>query len=165
MRKKLLILWVCIALAIISSVAVVLAVGSRYTLHTNTFLGTDTLPQTEIRLSDENVVRMTDVRMENEEIVVEFEALNPGKTAVNISYEYGDDVIPMLERTFEVNFLGTLFDYTDGNMKFNGFQYIVYAALAVLFVIQFVMLWMFNDYRKKGRFFLSDDCLRRYRTL
>ena len=165
MRKKLLILWACIALAIISSVVVVVAVGSRYTLHTNTFLGTDTLPQTEISLSDENVVRMTDVRMENEELVVEFEALNPGKTIVKISYEYGDDVIPMLERTFEVNFLGTLLDYTDGNMKFNGFQFIIYAALAVLFVIQFVMLWMFNDYRKKGRFFLSDDCLRRYRTL
>ena len=38
MRKKLLILWACIALAIISSVVVVVAVGSRYTLHTNTFL-------------------------------------------------------------------------------------------------------------------------------
>lgn len=152
-------------MAIISSVVVVFAVGSRYTLHTNTFLKTDTLPYTEVKLSDENVVRMTDVRMENEELVIEFESQNPGKTAVNISYKYGDVIMPMNERTFEVDFFGTLFDRTDGKMKFNGFQYIVYAALAVLFVIQFVMLWMFNDYRKKGRFFLSDDCLRRYRTL
>ena len=152
MRKKLLILWACIALAIISSVVVVVAVGSRYTLHTNTFLGTDTLPQTEISLSDENVVRMTDVRMENGELIFEFEALNPGKTAVYISYDYGDVMMPSHERTFEVNVFGTLLDRTDGIIKFNGFQYIVYAALAVLFVIQFVMLWMFNDYRKNGDF-------------
>ncbi len=152
MRKKLLILWICIALAIISSVIVVFAIGGRYTLHTNTFLGTDTLPQTEVKLSDENVARMTDVRMENGELIFEFEALNPGKTAVYISYDYGDVMMPSHERTFEVNVFGTLLDYTDGIIKFNGFQYIVYASLAVLFVIQFVMLWMFNDYRKNGDF-------------
>ena len=128
------------------------AVGGRYTLHTNTFLGTDTLPQTEVKLSDENVARMTDVRMENGELIFEFEALNPGKTAVYISYDYGDVMMPSHERTFEVNVFGTLLDRTDGIIKFNGFQYIVYASLAVLFVIQFVMLWMFNDYRKNGDF-------------
>lgn len=152
MRKKLLILWVCIAAAIMSSVVVVFAVGSHYTLHTNTFLGTDTLPQTEVKLSDENVVRMTDVRMENGELIFEFEALNPGKTAVYISYDYGDVMMPSHERTFEVNVFGTLLDRTDGMIKFNGFTYIVYAALAVLFVVQFVMLWMFSSYRKKGDF-------------
>ena len=152
MKKKLLILWICVPLAIIFSVAAVFAVGSRYTLHTNIFLGTDTVPKAEVRLSDENVARMTDVRMENGELIFEFEALNPGKTSVNISYVYGDDVIPMHERTFDVNSLGTLIDFTEGIIKFNGVQYIVYAALAVLFVFQFVMLWMFTDYRKKGDF-------------
>ena len=110
------------------------------------------MPKAEVRLSDENVARMTDVRMENGELIFEFEALNPGKTSVNISYVYGDDVIPMHERTFDVNSLGTLIDFTEGIIKFNGVQYIVYAALAVLFVFQFVMLWMFTDYRKKGDF-------------
>ena len=152
MKKKLLLLWICVPLAIIFSVAAVFAVGSRYTLHTNIFLGTDTVPKAEVRLSDENVARMTDVRMENGELIFEFEALNPGKTSVNISYVYGDDVIPMHERTFDVNSLGTLIDFTEGIIKFNGVQYIVYAALAVLFVFQFVMLWMFTDYRKKGDF-------------
>ena len=152
MKNKLLILWICIPLAIILSVAAVFAVGSRYTLHTNIFLGTDTVPKAEVRLSDENVARMTDVRMENGELIFEFEALKPGKTSVDISYVYGDDVIPMHERTFDVNSLGTLIDHTEGIIKFNGVQYIVYASLAVLFVIQFVMLWMFNDYRKKGDF-------------
>ena len=72
MKKKLLILWICVPLAIIFSVAAVFAVGSRYTLHTNIFLGTDTVPKAEVRLSDENVARMTDVRMENGELIFEF---------------------------------------------------------------------------------------------
>lgn len=152
MRKKLLIIWICIAVAIISSVVYVLAVGGNYTLHTNTFLGTDTVPQTWVRMSDDSVARTTDVRMENEELILVFEALNPGKTTVNISYEYGDAIMQLQERTFDVNSFGTLIDLTDDQIRFNGFQYIVYAALAVLFVIQFVMLWMFSDYRRKGEF-------------
>ena len=58
----------------------------------------------------------------------------------------------MCERTFEVNSFGTLIDCTDGNIRFNGFAFIVYAALSVLFVIQFMTLWIFSDYLKKGDF-------------
>ena len=151
-KTKMLIVLVCITAAIISSVIYVLSVGSNYTLHTNTFLGTDQTPKTEVELSDESVARLTDARMENEELVFEFEAISPGRTTVNISYKYGDDTFPMYERTFEVNSFGTLIDCTDGICKFNGLDFIVYAALFVLFVIQFMMLWMFSDYRKKGDF-------------
>ena len=131
-RTKMLIVLVCILAAIISSVICVLSVGSSYTFHTNTFLGTDQTP--------------------NEELVFEFKALTPGRTTVNISYECDDAVIPMCERTFEVNSFGTLIDCTDGNIRFNGFAFIVYAALSVLFVIQFMTLWIFSDYLKKGDF-------------
>lgn len=151
-RTKMLIVLVCILAAIISSVICVLSVGSSYTFHTNTFLGTDQTPETEVKLSDENIVRLTDTRMENEELVFEFKALTPGRTTVNISYECDDAVIPMCERTFEVNSFGTLIDCTDGNIRFNGFAFIVYAALSVLFVIQFMTLWIFSDYLKKGDF-------------
>ena len=151
-RLKLLTLFVCIAAAIISSVVYVLCVGSHYTFHTNTFLGTDKAPYTEVKLSNESVAKMTGVRMENEELVFEFDALNPGTTAVNISYDFGDVMIPLHERTFEVSSFGILIDRTEGIIKFNGFKFIVYAALFVLFVIQFIMLWMFSDYWKKGEF-------------
>lgn len=76
-RTKMLIVLVCILAAIISSVIYVLSVGSSYTFHTNTFLGTDQTPETEVKLSDENIVRLTDTRMENEELVFEFKALTP----------------------------------------------------------------------------------------
>ena len=151
-NKKLLVLSVFVVLAIISSVVYVVAVGNHYTLHTKTFLGTEQLPRLEIKLSDDSVVRMADARMENEELVVVFEALNPGKTTVNISFEPEDGFAPLHERAFVVNGFHTLFDHTDGRIRFNGFQFIVYAALFVLFAVQFMTLWMFSDCRKRGDF-------------
>ena len=151
-KKKLLVLSVFVVLAIISSVVYVVAVGNHYTLHTKTFLGTEQLPRLEIKLSDDSVVRMADARMENEELVVVFEALNPGKTTVNISFEPEDGFAPLHERAFEVNGFHTLIDHTDGGIRFNGFQFVVYAALFVLFAVQFMTLWMFSDCRKRGDF-------------
>ena len=150
-KIKMLILLVCVATAIISSVIYVSAVGNHYTLHTNIFLETDRVPETEVKLSNESVVQMTEARMENGELIFEFETLKPGKTTFNINYKY-DNFIPMHERTFEVNSFGTLIDRTDGNIRFNGFKFILYASLAVLFVVQFIMLWIFSDYRKEGNF-------------
>ena len=150
-KKKLLVLSVFVVLAIIFSVVYVVAVGNHYTLHTKTFLGTEQLPRTEVKLSGESIVRVTDVRMENEELVLDFEALNSGKTTVNISFAE-DGFAPLHERAFEVNGFHTLFDHTDGVIRFNGFQFVVYAALFVLFAVQFMMLWMFSDCRKRGDF-------------
>jgi len=151
-KIKMLILLVCVATAIISSVIYVAAVGNHYTLHTNVFLETDRVTETEVKLSNESVVQMTEARMENKELIFEFETLKPGKTTVNINYKYHDDLIPMYERTFEVNGFGTLIDRTEGNIRFNGFKFILYTSLAVLFVVQFIMLWIFSDYRKEGNF-------------
>ncbi|SCX32509.1 hypothetical protein SAMN02910436_02828 [Ruminococcaceae bacterium P7] len=108
------VLSVFVILAIIFSVVYVVAVGNHYTLHTKTFLGTEQLPRLEIKLSDDSVVRMADARMENEELVVVFEALNPGKTTVNISFEPEDGFAPLHERAFEVNGFHNLIDHTDG---------------------------------------------------
>ena len=118
-KIKMLILLVCVATAIITSVIYVAAVGNHYTLHTNVFLETDRVPETEVKLSNESVVQMTEARMENKELIFEFETLKPGKTTVNINYKYHDDLIPMYERTFEVNGFGTLIDRTEGNIRFN----------------------------------------------
>ena len=151
-KKKLLVLSVFVVLAIIFSVVYVVAVGNHYTLHTKTFLGTEQLPRLEITLSDDSVVRMADARMENEELVLDFEALNSGKTTVNIRIEPEDSFAPLHERVFEVNGFHTLIDHTDGGIRFNGFQFVVYAALFVLFAVQFMTLWMFSDCRKRGDF-------------
>ena len=132
-KKKLLVLSVFVVLAIIFSVVYVVAVGNHYTLHTKTFLGTEQLPRLEIKLSD-------------------FEALNSGKTTVNIRIEPEDSFAPLHERVFEVNGFHTLIDHTDGGIRFNGFQFVVYDALFVLFAVQFMTLWMFSDCRKRGDF-------------
>ena len=145
-------LCVCIAAAIISSIIYILAVGSRYTLHTKTYLGTDVMPEVQVKFSDEDVVRVTDSRMENDELVFDFEALHEGKTTVSTSYKYGAEAYHMQDRTFEVNNFGTLIDTTEGRINFNGLRFVIYAAIAVLFVVQFVMLWMFGRYWKGGDF-------------
>ena len=154
MKKKLpiILLCVCTAAAIISSIVYILAVGGSYTLHTNTFLGTDQLPEVDVVSSDEEVVRVTDARMENEELVLDFEAMNSGRTTVSISFERDGEIFPLHDRTFEVDFFGTLFDRTDGRINFNGLRFVIHAALAALFVLQFVMLWMFGDHWRRGDF-------------
>ena len=154
MKKKIpiILLCVCIAAAIISSVIYVLSVGSSFTLHTNTFLGTDRLPAVEIKFSDDSIIRMTDARMEYEELVFDFEALSAGKTTVSISFERDGEISTLHDRTFEVDPFGTLFDRTDGRINFNGLRFVIHAALAVLFVLQFVMLWMFSRYWRSGGF-------------
>ena len=145
-------LCVSIAAAIISSMIYIWDVGDQYTLHTYTYLGTDQMPAVEVKLSDEDVVRLTDARMENEELVFEFEALKAGETTVSIRFERDDEVFPMHDMTFEVNSFGTLIDRTDGRINFNGLRFVIHAALAVLFVLQLVMLWMFGIYWRRGDF-------------
>ena len=145
-KKKLLVLSVFVVLAIIFSVVYVVAVGNHYTLHTKTFLGTEQLPRLEIKLSDDSVVRMADARMENEELVVVFEALNPGKTTVNISFEPEDGFAPLHERAFGIS-ICCLCRFVCS------FCRTVYDAVDV------------QRLSEEGRFFLSDGCLRRYRNI
>lgn len=152
-RNKLWILNICVVVAALFSFVYIVAVGNHYTLHTNTFLGIEQTPEVEVSFENDRVVRLTDVRIENGELVLDFEALDPGETSVHISRAASDNsMIQMSERTFKVTAFHTLIDITQGAFSFNGYQTVIYAILAVLFIIQFVMLWMFSGYRKKGDF-------------
>ena len=152
-RKKIILLSIFIAAAILFSVLFTISVGSRYTLHTLLYSFDNQLQDVKVHYSDENVIKMTDVRVENSEIVVDFEALSPGTTKVDLTFIGENSTIPHSDNAFLVTPFHTIIVYSLYNrISFSGFEVTVYAFLAILFAIQFTMLWMFADYRKSGSF-------------
>ena len=151
-RKKLMLLNVFIAAAILISAVFILVTGSRYTLHTRVFYGSNQLQDVELHFSDENVVKMTNVHMENGEILMDFEAIAPGKTNVDITYVSDYGRTPQSGTAFLVTPLHTIIAFSNYNVSFSGFALSVYLFLAILFAIQFTMLWMFAGYCKSGGF-------------
>lgn len=149
-RRKLWIWGISVALMIILAAVYVFLVGGHYTLHTGMFLGEKSQLKTEVTFSDESVVRLADSRIENEEWLLDVEALSPGKTTVNIQWTYGGDT-QSWKYDLSVNMFGTLIERSP-NMSFNGFGIVVYAILGILSVTQLMMLWLFVDYRKQGDF-------------
>ena len=153
-RKRLIALNIGVLLAVVFSIVYVFSVGNHYTLHTHTFLPFEEPPRTEIQLDHENIVEVEKIRMENGELVIDFSAVDKGETDVHIRYLFSEEagMVEMPEHSFSVNFLGTIVDRTEGTFHFNGYIEVIIAILAVLLMTEFVMLWLFSDYRKSGGF-------------
>ena len=94
-RKKLILLNIFIAAAILFTVVFSIAVGGRFSMHTHTFYESGSLKDVQVQYSNENVVKMTDMRMENGEVILDFEALEPGKTKVDITFVNNNGSMPM----------------------------------------------------------------------
>ncbi len=128
------------------------AVGGSYTLHTNSFFEDEKLPSYRVEIEDESVVRVKDLRMENRELVAEFEAVGKGESEVKlIIIRNGEEYAPQ-EYKFSVNGFGTLFDITLDLISFNGLDAVIYAILIQLLLTEIIMIWMYIDYRRKGDF-------------
>ena len=140
-----------VALMIFSSVYLWI-VGGRYTLHTRTFLGTDLLSESHVKISDESVLKFDRLYFDDEELVADFTAVGKGDATVNISYKIDDDEFHITERKLSVNIFGTIIDHTEGNISFNGYEVVIYAIIALLAIMEIIMLWMFIDYWRKGDF-------------
>jgi hypothetical protein len=59
-----------IAAAILFTVVFSIAVGSRFSMHTRFFLNPEALHHVQVQYSNENVVKMTEVRSENNEVIL-----------------------------------------------------------------------------------------------
>lgn len=151
-RKKLILLNIFIAAAILFTVVFSIAVGGRFSMHTYTFYESGSLKDVQVQYSNENVVKMTDMRMENGEVILDFEALEPGKTKVDITFVNNNGSMPMSGKAFLVTPLRTIIALSYNSVTFSGFEVTVYALLAVLFAVWFTMLWIFADLFKKGGF-------------
>ena len=152
LKKRIIALNIGILAVMIFSFVYVWAAGDHYTLHTNIYPGTNELPDTEVVISDESVVRLDRIYLDHEEIVADFTAVGKGEAAVDIRYEIGGEVFHLTRRDLSVNAFGTILDQTEGSISFNGFRAIISAVITQLAMTLFIMLWMYADYRRKGDF-------------
>lgn len=150
-RKRIIALNIGLIAVMLFSFFYVLAVGSHYSLDTDIRFENGKLPDCKVTCKREGVVKCTSVYIEDGKLFADFDAVNAGKTDVKISYTYGGERFVSDEFELKVNIFKTIIDTTYG-IAFNGFRSVVHAIVFQLFFIEFIMLWMYIDYRRKGQF-------------
>ena len=151
-RKKFVFLTIFILAALLFAFVYISINGSHLTLHTHVFLGKDELPKYEYTFDNENVVKLTDARMEKGELVFEFDSLNQGETTFNFTYDYNGTDYMQSETQMTVGIFNILIYNSLGEVSFNGYMVLVYAIVVSFFAIMVVMLWIFAEHNKKGDF-------------
>ena len=122
-NKKILIFNLGVLLAVFFCVAVVIAGSGHYTLHTNVFSMYDVDPVVEVSYDREGVVELSDYYMQNNELILEFDAVGKGETNVRIRHQFyeGEGYIEDSQRTFSVGLFNVIVDKSNGDIKFNGY--------------------------------------------
>ena len=151
-RKKLILLSAFIAAVVLFSFIYICSVGSHFELHTSTFLADDNLSEYEVKFDDDGIVKFSGAHLENNEIVIELDALKQGSTDFYFTFGLNGDDNIQIERSLTVTNLNILISEDTGTITFNGYLVTVYAFVAILFAAVLVMLWIFVDHYKKGEF-------------
>ena len=153
--KRFLILNIIIIAVIVFAFAYVWTVGDDYTLHTNFYPEDGTTKNVVVDVKDDDVVEFVNVRTEKGELVADFRSDNRGKTDVLISYSIGDTKMEPMVFNLEVNEFDTIIDHTMGSVRFNGDKAVIISIIVLLVLAEIMMLWMYIDYRKHGKFSYS----------
>ena len=152
-NKKLFVFNLGVLLAIVFSLASVISGSGHYTLHTNTFSADSVTPSVEVSYDREGVVELTDYYMQNNELILEFDAVGKGDTKVRIRRQfYKDEYINEVPRELSVGLFNIITDETNGDLNFNGCFIVFYTIVGLLIFTWVMLLWMFTDYRRKGDF-------------
>lgn len=151
MDKRLLVLNIAVIAVIVFSFIYVWSVGDDYTLHTYVYpeKGIDSAV---VDVKDDDVLEFVNLRIENYEMVADFRAGDMGETKVLVSYDDENGVRQTDEYQFEVNEFDTIVDKSRKEINFNGIDVVAIAILLLLVLVEVIMLWMFFDYRAKGKF-------------
>lgn len=152
MDKRLLFLNIAVIVVIFFTSIYVWSVGDDYTLHTYYYPEDGTTDNVVVNVKDDDVVEFVNVRTEKGELVADFRADSRGKTDVLISYNIGDTKIEPMVFNLEVNEFDTIIDHTLGSIRFNGDKAVIISIIVLLALAEIIMLWMYIDYRKQGRF-------------
>ena len=153
--KRFLILNIAIIAVIVFAFGYVWTVGDDYTLHTNFYPEDGTTKNVVVDVKDDDVVEFVNVRTEKGELVADFRSDNRGKTDVLISYTIGDTKMEPMVFNLEVNEFDTIIDHTMGSVRFNGDKAVIISIIVLLVLAEIMMLWMYIDYRKHGKFSYS----------
>ena len=150
-NKKLWIILIGALVAVIVSAVTILTQGSRYTLRTGIMWQPT---RTEAMMETEGVVSVEGICMDNGELVVDLEALQPGKTNVGVGYAYEGEteIIEHFNHTIVVGPCNVIVDKTQGMLNFTGYMTVVIAFVCLMFLTTCVMLWSFLHDLKRGEF-------------
>lgn len=152
MDKRFLILNIAVIAVIVFTSIYVWSVGDDYTLHTHVFPENESTDKVVVNVKNDDVVEFVNVRTEKGELVADFRSDSRGETDVLISYSIGDSQIDPMVFHLEVNEFDTIIDHTLGDIRFNGDKVVIISIIALLALAEAMMLWMYIDYRKQGKF-------------
>lgn len=152
MDKRFLILNIAVIAVIVFTSVYVWAVGDDYTLHTHVYPENESTDKVIVDVKDDDVVEFVNVRVEKGELVADFRANSRGETDVLISNTIGDSRIDPTVCRLEVNEFDTIIDHTLGDIRFNGDKVVIISIIALLALAEAMMLWMFIDYCRQGKF-------------
>ncbi len=153
LKKRITALIIGLVAVMLFSFFYIFAVGGHYTLRTGSeFPERNSPPKTKVVIENENVVKCTGVRLDNKALVLDLEAVGKGDTGIKVSYTHGGETYVQDHYEICVNAFGTIIEKTFNMIGFNGFQAVIYAIIAQLFLIEIIMLWMYIDYRRSGDF-------------
>lgn len=149
-NKKLWIIVIGFAVAIIVVAATLLTQGSHYTLRTGIFAETS---NTEVLLEKEGIVEVESIRMDNGERVIDFKALQQGKTNVGLHYHHdGKEVLYKSSYALSVIPFNIIVECTVSATNFSGYITVVNVFVCLMLLTTCVMDWSFFDYRRHGEF-------------
>lgn len=149
--KRLLVLNIAVIAVIVFSFFYVWTVGDDYTLHTHIYPDHG-IDDAVVDVKNEDIVEFVNLRLDDEEMVADFRGDEKGETKVLITYTAAENERVTYEYLLETNEFDTVIDKTDGIVSFNGLREVTIAIVCLLVLVEFIMLWMFFDYRKKGLF-------------
>ena len=152
LKKRILALNIGLLAVMIFSAIHIIGVGQHYSLHplTLTEFGQET--DYSVTVEDESVVRYEGMRFENGAPVCDFSSVGQGETIVHVRENLDGEEWELYPYTLKVGFFGTIFDITEGRLNFSGSTAVINAILVQLLFILVVMIWMFVDYCRMGKF-------------
>ena len=160
-NKKLIILNIGVALAIVVSFVGAIISAKAYRFHTSEYFTNAKMVSASAEYTNEGVVELIDGVSEKDEAVFVFRSLKRGTTEATITYsmeypkneEHPDGVI--IQRTvsgkFTVGIFGIIIDRSM-LVNFSGFGIFIYCLMFVLLLTVVIMLWSFIDSFRKGAF-------------
>ena len=152
LNKKILALNIGLAVLVIISIAVIISTGGHYDLRTHKLTDNYDPSSYSVKVADESVVKYSGIHLDNKEVIVELDAVGKGSTTMTLRTTYSDDEYNEESYELEVNSLGTIIEKTRWRISFSGLNFIIWAILIGLAMIEAVMLWMFIDCFRKGKF-------------
>lgn len=153
MKKRIIALSAGLLAVMLFSFLYVMIVGSHYSMNTYIKCEDKRIPEDiKVIIEHKNVLKKSDIRTDKGMLYVDFDAVSMGESKVKITYTHEGKKNTADNFSLKVNIFNTIIDSTGGMISFNGYRAIIHAIIFQLVFTEVIMLWMYIDYRRKGKF-------------